>query len=210
VYLSVGYKCTRHCDWIDVTLNILLITRIGTDGPGSASGQGCTVLSLGCQIRNYSGSHPVATEGQVLGGSRLSFTIQNERPRPLKYKTHPCLMSSFKNMWSCTSTPPYVFIVWWFSSCSVTIINCNPSSGFCVKNGVFKHPHIIVNNMIKYFTTQWLLYASPLLALQDLELWPQSSHTSHHSEIALCSVLVTRYSSGDQIKTNEMGGPCGT
>jgi hypothetical protein len=32
VYLSAGYQCTRHYDGIDATLDILLITRIGTDG----------------------------------------------------------------------------------------------------------------------------------------------------------------------------------
>jgi len=210
VYSSAGYKRTRHYDWIDVTFNILLIKRIGRDGPGSDSGQGCTVLFFGCHTRSYSGSHPVVTEGQVLGASRLTFTSQNGQPCLFKCKTHLCLMPRFKNMWSATSTPPYVFIGWWFSSYSVTIINCNPSSGFCVTNDVFKQPHIIVNNMIKYFTTQWLLHVPPLLALQDPELWPQSSHTSHHSETALCSLLLTRYNSDDQIKKNEMGGPCGT
>jgi hypothetical protein len=60
-----------------------------------------------------------------------------------------------------------------------------------VTNGVFKQPHIIVNNIINGFTIKWLLYVPPLLALQDPELRPQSTYTSHHSEIAfvLCSSL---------------------
>ena len=69
---------------------------------------------------------------------------------------------------------------------------------------MFKQPHIIANNIINDFTTQWLLYVPPLLALQDPELCPQSTHTSHHSETALGSVLLTRYNSVDQIKKNEM------
>ena len=72
--LSAGYQCTLYHDWIDVTLNILLITRIGTDGPGSASAQRCTVLSLDCHILTYSGTHQIVTEGQVLEASRLTFT----------------------------------------------------------------------------------------------------------------------------------------
>lgn len=135
MYVSAGYQCARHYDWTDVTLNIILITRIGTDGrteggPGSASGQGCTVLSLGCQIDTYSGTHPVVAEGQVPGASRLTFTSQNGRSCLLKCKTHLCLLPSFKDMWSCTSIRLYWVVIF-------QLFNyCNASSAVCVTNGV--------------------------------------------------------------------------
>jgi hypothetical protein len=79
-----------------------------------------------------------------------------------------------------------------------------------VTDGMFKQPHITVSNIINDFTAQWLLYVPALLALQDPELCAQSSYTSHHSDTALGSVLLTRYNSVDQIKKNKMGESCGT